>query len=59
MEMEMRYVSINDEHDHTLVQINQQACGLNDQQFDEFVMAVTLTLANWTGKQLTKEVKEV
>ena len=55
----MRYVSINDEHDHTLVQINQQACGLNDQQFDEFVMAVTLTLANWTGKQLTKEVKEV
>ena len=55
----MKYVSINDINGLTLVTIDQQACGMNDTDFEEFVMAVTLTLANWTGKQLTKEVKEV
>ena len=55
----MRYVSINDINGLTLVTIDQPACGMNDTDFEEFVMAVMLTLANWTGKQLVKHEETV
>lgn len=55
----MRIVSINDTDGNVLVAINQLATGLDDKAFDEFVMAVLLTLANNTGKQLMKEETQV
>lgn len=55
----MKYVSITDTTGLSLVDINQEATGLDNKEFDEFVMAVLLTLANNTGKQLMKEEKEI
>ena len=55
----MKDVCITDTEHNILVAICQQATGLDDKEFDEFVMAVLLTLANNTGKQLMKEEKEI
>ena len=55
----MKFVRITDTTGLDLVTINQQATGLDNKAFDEFVMAVLLTLANNTGKQLMKEEAEV
>ena len=55
----MKFVRITDTTGLDLVTINQQATGLDNKEFDEFVMAVLLTLAQNTGKQLMKEETQI
>ena len=55
----MKIVEITDTAGLVLVSIRQKATGLDTKEFDEFVMAVLLTLAQNTGKQLMKEETEI
>jgi hypothetical protein len=55
----MKFVSIDDANGFCLVTINQATIELKDKEFDEFVMAVLLTLAQNTGKQLMKEETQI